>query len=97
MKEQKQVQIDKLLFLKLYLLLVDDGAQYLSEETYKKFLKDIKDGLESKYKSMYKRELYTKAITANTEEERKNARKQYLDEIGILKDFRYPVDYKNEK
>lgn len=99
MKKQKQnqIQISKLLFYKLYLLLVDDGAEYLDEKTYDKFLKDIKEGLKKKYESMYRRELYTKAIISDSEEDRVKAREQYLEEIGVPKDFRYPIGYKNKK
>ena len=50
---------------------------------------EIKKGLEIKMEAMLKRELYTKYKTAPTEEEREKARKEYLDKVGIHKDFRW--------
>ena len=49
----------------------------------------IKKGLEAKLEAMVKRELYTKYKTAPTEEERELARKEYLDKVGIHRDFRW--------
>ena len=50
---------------------------------------EIKKGLEAKLEAMVKRELYTKYKTASTEEEREQARKEYLDKVGIHRDFRW--------
>ena len=50
---------------------------------------EIKKGLEAKLEAMLKRELYTKYKTAPTEEEREQARKEYLDKVGINRDFRW--------
>ena len=52
-------------------------------------LPKIKTGLEQKYEAMMKRELYTKSKTAETQEEREEARKAYLDKIGMHRDFRW--------
>lgn len=49
---------------------------------------EIQKGLEAKLEAMVKRELYTKYKTAPTEEEREQARKEYLDKVGIHRDFR---------
>ena len=76
----KNVQISQELFLDLvrfHLLEMDE----LSPE--------IKKGLEAKLEAMVKRELYTKYKTASTEEEREQARKEYLDKVGIHRDFRW--------
>ena len=48
---------------------------------------EIQKGLEAKLEAMLKRELYTKYKTAPTEEERERARKEYLDKVGIHRDF----------
>ncbi len=76
----KNIQISEELFfmlVKYHLLEVDD------------FLPEIKKGLEEKLEALVRRELYTKYKTAKTEEEREQARKKYLDKVGIQKDFRW--------
>ncbi len=65
------------MLIKYHLLGVDD------------FVPDIKKGLEEKLEALVRRELYTKYKTAKTEEEREQARKEYLDKVGIQKDFRW--------
>ena len=52
-------------------------------------LPGIKTGLEEKLEAMVKRELYTKSKTAETEAEREEARKKYLDKVGMHRDFRW--------
>ena len=76
----KNVQISEELFfmlVKYHLLGVDD------------FVPDIKKGLEEKLEALVRRDLYTKYKTAKTEEEKEQARKEYLDKVGIQKDFRW--------
>lgn len=76
----KNVQISQELFLDLvrfHLLEMDEISP------------KIKKGLEAKLEAMVKRELYTKYKTAPTEEEREQARKEYLDKVGIHRDFRW--------
>ena len=76
----KNVQISQELFFDLvrfHLLEMDE------------FSPAIKKGLEAKLEAMLKRELYTKYKTAPTEEEREQARKEYLDKVGIHRDFRW--------
>ena len=71
----KNVQISQELFMKLlrYHLLDDDSCT-----------EDVKNGLEQKMNTMVERELYTKSKTAPTEEEREQARQEYLDRRGTL-------------
>ena len=52
-------------------------------------LPKIKTGLEQKYEAMMRRELYTKSKTAKTQAEREEARKAYLDKVGMHRDFRW--------
>lgn len=52
-------------------------------------LPEIKRGLEEKLEALVKRELYTKSKTAETEAEREEARKKYLDKVGMHRDFRW--------
>ena len=76
----KNVQISEELFfmlVKYHLLGVDD------------FVPQIKKGLEEKLEALVRRDLYTKYKTAKTEEEREQARKEYLDKVGIKKDFQW--------
>ena len=76
----KNVQISEELFvalLKYHLVEIDD------------VLPQIKKGLEEKLEAMVRRDLYTKYRTAPTEEEREKARQEYLDKVGMHRDFRW--------
>ena len=76
----KNVQISEQLFfalLKYHLLDMDE------------VLPEIKKGLDEKVEAMMKRELYTKYKTAPTEEEREKARQEYLERVGMHRDFRW--------
>ena len=59
---------------------------WLHPELYDEILKPI---IDEKIMKLLRRELYTKYKTAATEEEREQARQQYLYEVGILPDFRW--------
>ena len=52
-------------------------------------LPEIKKGLEEKLEAMIRRDLYTKYKTASTEEEREKARQEYLEKVGMHRDFRW--------
>ena len=76
----KSVQINMDLFRKLLLYHVgldDSGAE------------EIRKGLEKKLDAMVQHELYAKYKTAPTEEEREQARKEYLDRRGVSESFRW--------
>lgn len=76
----KNIQISEKLFfalLKYHLVEIDDA------------LPEIKKGLEDKLEAMVRRDLYTKYRTAPTEEEREKARQEYLDKVGMHRDFRW--------
>ena len=76
----KNVQISEELFfalLKYHLVEMDD------------VLPEIKKGLEEKLEAMVRRDLYTKYKTAPTEEERENARQEYLEKVGMHRSFRW--------
>ena len=76
----KNVQIPYELFIELlhyHLVQEDDYAE------------DIRRGLEEKLDAMVRHELYVKYKTAPTEEERKQARLEYLDRRGVSKSFRW--------
>lgn len=70
----KMIQIPESLFvalMKYHVLEIEDA------------LPEIQKGLEQKYEAMLRRELYTKSKTAGTEAEREEARKAYLDKVGM--------------
>ena len=76
----KNVQISSQLFFNLirfHLLEMDE------------VLPEINKDLELKIEALARRELYTKYKTAPTEEERENARQEYLDKVGMHRDFRW--------
>ena len=50
---------------------------------------EIKQELEKKLDKMVMRDLYGKFKTAPTEEEREQARQEYLDKRGVFPDFRW--------
>ena len=50
---------------------------------------EIRKQITKKSDAMLNHYLYTKSNTAETEEEREKARQEYLESVGILKDFRY--------
>ena len=76
----KMIQIPESLFVELmkyHVLGIEDS------------LPKIQKGLEQKYEAMMRRELYTKSKTAKTQTEREEARKAYLDKVGMHRDFRW--------
>lgn len=78
----KQVQIDENLFINLYKIIVLDIQD---ENLYN----NSKKQLDLKFNKIINRSLYSKYKTAETEEERNNARIEYLNSVGIPIDFRW--------
>ncbi|MFV0391148.1 MAG: complexin-2 [Paludibacteraceae bacterium] len=80
MNKNKSIQISQSLFLdlvKYHLLDCDDVSE------------PIKKGLNLKIDNIIKHELYTKYKTALSEKEKDEARKAYLDKVGISESFRW--------
>jgi len=77
---QKNVQIPYELFIELIRFHLLD----LYEDE-----KEIRTGLEQKLKAMSDRQLYSKYKTAESENEREEARRQYLDSRGVPEDYRW--------
>lgn len=75
-----KVQITQELFHQLIIYFF--GENYDKEEY-------IKNELEKKLDLLVQHDLYTKSKTALTKEEREQARQEYLDKVGIPKDFRW--------
>ncbi len=76
----KQVQISEDLFLSLVKYHI---LEYCNDE------EKIVKGLKEKYDRIANRNLYTKYKTAPTEEEKENARQEYLNKKGICSSFRW--------
>ena len=76
----KNVQIPYDLFMELL------HYHLVQEDDYEE---DIRRGLEEKLDAMVRHELYVKYKTATTEEEREQARLEYLNRRGVPESFRW--------
>lgn len=76
----KNVQISSQLFFNLIRFHLLEMEEVLPE---------INKDLEQKIEALARRELYTKYKTAPTENEREKARQEYLDKVGMHRDFRW--------
>ena len=76
----KNVQIPQELFIKLIDFHLFDKIETCEE---------IKKGLEEKMDRIVKHDIYSRSKTAPTKEERENARREYLDQVGMHPDFRW--------
>lgn len=76
----RNVQISQELFMKLlrFHLVEDESCE-----------REIKQELEEKLNRMVMRDLFGKSKTAPTQEEREQARKEYLDRRGVPESFRW--------
>lgn len=78
----KHYQIDEQLFLVLLRYhLGDDHSPELEDE--------CRQRLQAKLDAAVRREVYGRSKTADTPEEREQARQQYLDAVGIHPSFRW--------
>ena len=73
-----QIPYDLFLDLAMYHLRGDDD-----------FEEEIRQGLEQKLDAMMNRQLYSRYKTAPTEEEREQARQEYLDRRGVPQSYRW--------
>ncbi len=78
--KDKQIMISEQLFRDIY--------GYFEFEQYDKAPR-IREELNKKLESLAMHEIYTKSKTADSEEEREEARQQYLDARGIRRSFRW--------
>ncbi|MDO4355747.1 MAG: complexin-2 [Clostridia bacterium] len=76
----KTVQIPYELFVNLVLYHLN-GEDAFDEE--------IRHGLERKLDAMLNRQLYSQYKTAPTEEQREQARQEYLDRCGVPQNYRW--------
>ena len=79
-KRMKNVQIP-------YELFVDLVLYHLNGED--DFDEEIRQGLEQKLDAMLNRQLYSQYKTAPTEEQREQARQEYLDRRGVPQSYRW--------
>ena len=79
-KRMKSVQIP-------YELFVDLVLYHLNGED--DFEEEIRQGLEQKLDAMLNRQLYSQYKTAPTEEQREQARQEYLDRRGVPQSYRW--------
>ena len=70
-----------------YELFVDLVLYHLNGED--DFDEDIRRGLEQKLDAMLNRQLYSQYKTAPTEEQREQARQEYLDRRGVPQNYRW--------
>ena len=87
MNKDKSVQIPFKLFLNcLRLICFEEDNTKLREET--------KTLIWAKFEQIQRRELFTAYKTAATDEEREQARRNYLDRVGIPEDFRSECEFR---
>lgn len=79
----KQIQIPEELFNRMALFILDEDFRTEEHE------KIIKKGILEKFDRQIEHDLYTKYKTAPTEEQREQARKEYLEQKGIPNNFRW--------
>lgn len=84
----KNIQITEELFINLIRYHFSNEIGYDDEEVFD-LAREIKSGLQQKMDKISMRSCYTKYKTAETEQEREDARKQYLDERGVPESFRW--------
>ena len=77
--KQAQIPLEALYSLFRYFLIEKN------EEDEKLIIK----ALESKLEAMVRHDLYTQSKVAETDEEKEKARQEYLDRVGIHKDWRW--------
>lgn len=79
-KKNKKMMIDEDLFRMMYQYFIYDR-----EDLHEK----ISEGLVNKMDRLINRDLYTKSLTADTNEERETNRVAYLNRKGIPEEFRW--------
>lgn len=84
----KQLQISEALFVKMIKYFYSEEIGFDNEEIFD-LEREIKKELQMKLDRITMRSYYTKYKTAETEQEREEAHKKYLDEKGVPKSFRW--------
>ena len=76
-----------------YDLFIDLAMYHLRGED--DFEEEIRQGLEKKLDAMLNRQLYSQYKTAPTEEQREQARQEYLDRRGVPQSYRWTTPLGN--
>ena len=84
----KKIQITQDLFVKMIKYFYSEEFE-LGDDELCELYGDIKKGIDQKLDAISKRSYYTEYKTADTDEEKEQARQKYLDAVGMHKDFRY--------
>ena len=84
----KNIQIKQELFIKLIQYFHSEEIGYDNEELFD-LEHEIKSELQKKLDKVSMRSYYTAYKTAQTEQEREEARKKYLDERGVPESYRW--------
>jgi hypothetical protein len=94
MNKDKRTQITTAMFWDIYKLieiLKDYTLPYHIQDCYRRIAYE----LDVKIFAMQKRSVYSKSKTAPTEQEREEARQEYLELAGIHNSLRYSQDFVN--
>ena len=83
-----QLQISEALFVKMIKYFYSEEIGFDNEEIFD-LEREIKKELQRKLDRITMRSYYTKYKIAETEQEREEARKKYLDEKGVPESFRW--------
>lgn len=84
----KKIQITQELFVKMLKYFYGDEFELGDNELFELY-REIKSGIDKKLDAISRRSYYTEYKTADTDEEKEQARQRYLDAVGMHKDFRY--------
>ncbi|MDL2248770.1 complexin-2 [Tyzzerella sp. OttesenSCG-928-J15] len=87
----KRVQVEMSTFLDVYRLLFALEDYELDYDT-QEIVSRLETALNAKLDAMLKHDTYTMSKVAPTEVEREAARQNYLDMVGMKKDWRYSKD-----
>lgn len=84
----KNIQIPKSMFIDVYKL-VHALQDYELDDNTAELAKRLETQINTKLDAMAKRELYTESKMGESASEREDARRKYLDAVGMPKDWRY--------
>lgn len=84
----KNVQIPQELLYDLFAYFLNGDQDEFTERA-------IIDALEVKLQALVKHDLYTRSKTADTPQEREEARQAYLDAVGMRQSYRWPEGHQD--
>lgn len=84
----KKIQITQELFVKMLKYFYGEEFE-LDDDELCELYREIKSGIDKKLDAISRRSYYTEYKTADTDEAKEKARQNYLDAVGMHRDFRY--------